>query len=243
MKYWIAMLFAMLSAMVMAASNERAVKRVQFPQGEREVTIRGSIKSYNYIDYQLRAGAGQTMRISLKASNRASYFNLLPPKSVDAAMARGELDNNHFAGLLPDDGIYTIRVFLLRSAARRNEASDFQLHVGIDGRPLSPVSPKVDAVFPGTPYHAKTTVKCKPQYTQTRECEALVIRRGFDGTATVELRWDNNIKRRILFIQGEPKAADLPSVMTFSRDERGWRVNFNGDDEYFDIPESLVFGG
>lgn len=68
-----------------------------------------------------------------------------------------------------------------------------------------------------------------------------MIRRGFDGTATVELRWDKAKKRRILFVKGEPLVADVPQSMTSSRDERGWRVTFNGD-EHFEILEPLVFG-
>ena len=79
-------------------------------------------------------------------------------------------------------------------------------------------------------------------YTETRECEAEVVRRSFDGTATVELRWDKTWKRRILFVKGEPKAADVPQLMTFTRNERGWVVSF-GNDESFEIPEPLVFGG
>jgi hypothetical protein len=30
--------------------------------------------------------------------------------------------------------------------------------------------------------------------------------------------------------------------MTFTRDERGWRVSFGGE-EHFEIPEPLVYGG
>jgi len=30
--------------------------------------------------------------------------------------------------------------------------------------------------------------------------------------------------------------------MTFTRNERGWQVTFDGH-EYFEIPEPLVFGG
>ena len=104
------------------------------------------------------------------------------------------------------------------------------------------MSAKVDAVLPGTRYHASTTTKCEPLYSKARDCEAYVVRRGFDGTATVELRWEADRKRRILFVKGEPKAADTPQSMTFTRDERGWLVKF-GDDERFEIPEPLVFGG
>lgn len=230
------------AATAASADRDRVVKPVRFAKGKTSTVIRDRIVGPQYIDYQLRAGAGQRMTVSLKGSNLASYFNLLPPDSGDVAMVRGELLDNRFDGLLPDDGTYTIRVFIYRAAARRNEASDFTLSVGVTGMPLKPVAGNIDAMFPGTHYHARTTVPCEPAYTETRECEALVVRRGFDGTATVELRWDGNWKRRILFVKGEPKAADVPQAMTFTRNERGWKVTFNGD-EHFEIPEALVYGG
>ena len=48
--------------------------------------------------------------------------------------------------------------------------------------------------------------------------------------------------RRILFVKGEPKAADTSQPLNFTRNERGWTVKF-GDNERFEIPEPLVFGG
>lgn len=229
-----------------ARDPDRVVKPVHFAKGERDTIIRDRIVGNQYVDYQLHAAAGQRMTLKLKGSNGANYFNLLPPDSDGAAMAIGEFIDNRFEGLLPDDGTYTVRVFLVRAAARRNEASDYTLSVGITGSPLDPVSARVDAVFPGTRYHASTVTQCTPAYTRARECEAYVIRRGFDGTATVELRWqnDNNQEmiRRILFVKGEPKAADSFQPMSFIRHERGWRVSFNGD-EHFEIPEPLVYGG
>ena len=229
-----------------AQDKDRVVKPVSFAKGKSATVICDRIGGRQYVDYQLRASAGQRMTVSLKGSNGANYFNLLPPDRLNEAMAIGEFSGNRFDGLLPDDGVYTIRVFLLRSAGRRGEASDFTLAVGITGAPLKAVPAKVDAVFPGTPYHARTTTQCAPLYTKTRECEAYVVRRGFDGTATVELRWQSEgnqeVKRRILFVKGEPKAADVPQAMTFTRNERGWRVSFGGE-EHFEVPEPLVYGG
>lgn len=228
-----------------AGDDERLVKPVQFKKGKSATTLSGSIKGYRTIDYQIRAAAGQTLKLSLKGSNLANYFNLLPPDSPDAAMAVGELSDNRFEGMLPDDGVYTIRVFLMRAAARRHEISGFRLAVALEGRPLAPLSAKTDALIPGTRYHASGTVPCAPAFTQTRECAASVVRRSRDGTATVALRWDmadRAVQRRILFVRGEPVAADVPLPLTFVRDERGWRVRL-GDDESFEIPEALVFGG
>jgi hypothetical protein len=236
--------FALLAApaSLVAADPERTVKEVQFAKGSSSAVIGGRITGYNYVDYQLRAGAGQRLKVTMQVTNLANYYNILPPGSPDAALYVGQIGGNKFDGLLPDDGVYTARVYLMRSAARREETSDYTLSVSVTGKPLPPLSPKIDAALPGTRYHAKTTVKCEPQYTMTRECEALVIRRGFDGTATVELRWDNDRKRRILFVKGKPVAADVPQPMTFTRNERGWTVVFGGD-ERFEVPEPLVYRG
>ena len=234
--------WAPLHAAGTVRDQDRIVKPVRFAKGTSKAVIRGRITGRQYIDYRVRAGAGQTLKASLERSHLASYFNLLPPESDNVAMYVGQIGENRFEGLLPTDGVYTLRVYLMRSAARRGEHSDFTLSLEITGQPLLPVSGKVDAKFPGTPYHARTTVRCEPAYSQARECEAWVIRRGFDGTATVELRWDNAGKRRILFVKGKPEASDSSHGMTFKRDERGWFIVFDGD-ERFEVPEPLVFGG
>jgi len=234
--------WAPLQTAAAAADKDRIVKPVQFGKGKSSTVIRDRLAGRQYIDYRVGAGAGQRMMVRLAGSNNANYFNLLPPDSPDAAMAIGEQINNRFDGLLPDDGVYTIRVFLMRAAGRRNEASDFTLSIGITGSPLKPLPAKTDALLPGTRYHASTTVKCEPLYSKARECEAYVVRRGLDGTATVELRWDTDRKRRILFVKGEPRVADTPQEMRFIRTQQGWRVTFGGD-EPFEIPESLVSGG
>lgn len=238
--------WAPMPAKISAEDKDRIVKPVRFARGKSEVLIRDRLVGRQYVDYQVQAAAGQHMSIRLTGSNGAGYFNLLPPDSNAVAMAVGELSGNRFDGQLPDDGVYTVRVFLMRSAARRNQASNYTLKVGIAGTPLKPVSPQVDAVIPGTRYHARSTTTCEPRYSQARECEVYVVRRGFDGTATVELRWmggsDQKAMRRILFVKGEPRAADTPSAMTFTRSSRGWRVSFDGE-EHFEVPEPLVNGG
>ena len=222
--------------------NYRIVKPVQFAHGTNSIVIRDRVVGRQYIDYQVTASAGQRIVLEMTGSNRANHFNLLPPDSTDIAMASGDLSGKRFEGLLPDDGTYTIRVFLMRSAARRQEHSDFSLSIGIAGSPLNPLPETVDAVLHGTRFHASATTVCEPEHSTVRECEAFVVRRSFDGTATVELRWLPQSKRRILFIKGEPVAADSPQLMKFTRHERGWRMKF-GEDEHFEVPEQLVTGG
>jgi len=225
-----------------AVAEEGVVKKIRFAHGTTSTVVKGTVTGYRFVDYQLRAYAGQTLKVGMRTSNLANYFNLLPPGSASAAMYIGQVGANRFDGLLPDDGIYTLRVYLMRSAARRNEHSDYTLSVSITGKPLPPVSAKIDAVIPGTPYHARATIHCVPRFAETRTCEALVIRRGFEGTATVELRWEPNWKRRILFVHGKPVAADVPQAFTFGRDEAVYVVVFDVD-ERFEIPTALIHGG
>lgn len=222
---------------------EGGARKVSVAAGRSVVTLKGRIKGDDFVDYLLRAGAGQALKLGMQASNRMAYFNLLPPGSTGEAMFADGGGERQFDGHLPADGVYTIRVYLIRAAARRNERSSFTLSAALSGKALTPVSAMVDALIPGTPYHAQATIKCAPAYTQTRSCEAFVIRRDFEGTATVEIRWDQGRKRHILFVKGKPTVADVPMPMRFTKDARGnVTIDFDGQDR-FEIPEALVVGG
>lgn len=226
-----------------AADNERSVKEVRFEPGRTSAVIKGSIKGYHYVDYQLRLGAGQTLKASMQGSNLANYFNILPPDSGDVAMYIGQVGANRFEGLLPVEGLYTLRVYLMRSAARRNETSHYTLDVAVTGQPLKPLPEAQDARIPGTPYHASTTLPCTlPYEPDTKRCDAFVIRRSFDGTATVEVRGPKSYLRRVLFIKGKPVAADSTHPMTSSRQGDVTEVRFE-QDERLEIPDALITGG
>lgn len=226
-----------------APESGRTVRDVRLAPGAARVTLKGRITGDHYVDYRLRASAGQIISASLAASNRASYFNLLPPGSNDVAMHRGATDGNQVERMLPDDGVYILRVYLLRAEARRNHTSDYTLTVAVTGTALPARAAQVDALVTGTRFHATTTLPCVPPYSSIRQCAAGVVRRGVDGTATVELSWDQGGKRRILFVTGKPAATDAAQAFTVSRNSRGDYVVAVGGDERFEIPEALVSGG
>jgi hypothetical protein len=204
--------------------------------------VQDRIQGYQYVDHSLRAFAGQRLVVALKGSHAGNTFNVLAPGAISGAMAIGEREGNRYEGVLPDDGVYTVRVYLPRAAGRRNESSRYTLSVGITGVPLKSVSSQVDAVVPGTRVHATTTAACVPPYTSTRTCEAQVVRRGFDGTATVLMRWDEGQVRRILFVKGQVVASDAQQAFKATRTADGWLVEF-GDGERYEVPEPLVMGG
>jgi hypothetical protein len=240
----VTLLLAQLVASTTASADpERRSERVSFAKGATSTVIKGQVKGYHYVDYQLRAGAGQTLSVEMKTGNGANYFNILPPGSGDVAMFVGSMSGNRFSGVLPTDGDYAIRVYLMRSAARRNESARYTLTLDVSGQPLTATSAAEDALIPSTPFHASAQVVCTvPFAPNVKECDAFVIRRGFDGTATVEVRWGEGMKRRILFVRHEVVAADSPETPVFERRRDFTIVRFGGD-ERFEIPEALVTGG
>ena len=218
-------------------------ERVAFAKGASSATIKGQLKGDADVDYVVRAAAGQTISVALKGSNRSNYFNVLPPGSADVAMHVAQ-DGQPYTGMLPADGDYKVRVYLMRSAARRNEASDYTLTISVTGAPLAPTSKAKDAVLPGTPYHASGPVTCLPMPygdTKPQQCEAFVIRRGFDGTATVEIP-SKGTTRRILFVKGKPVASDSAEKMTVTRKGDITVVKFESG-EFYEIVDAMIFGG
>ena len=218
-------------------------ERVSFAKGESSVTIKGQAKGDADVDYVVRAAAGQTLSVTLKASNRSNYFNVLPPGSADVAMHVAQ-DGQPYTGMLPTDGDYKVRVYLMRNAARRNEVSSYELTISVTGHALAPLPASKDALVPGTPFHASASITCLPMPygdTKPQQCEAFVIRRGTDGTATVEIP-SKGIKRRILFVKGEPVASDSAETMTVTRKGDVTTVKFESG-EYYEIVDALVIGG
>lgn len=226
-----------------ARDNERTVTEVRFEPGHSSAVVKGRITGYHYVDHQLRVGAGQTLKASMQGSNGANYFNIIAPGAGDVAMYIGQIGGNRFEGLLPIEGVYTLRVYLMRSAARRNESSDYTLDVAVTGKALKPLPGSVDAKHPGTPFHASAPIPCTlPYQPDVKRCDAFVIRRDFQGNATVEVRGPKDYLRRILFMQGKPVASDSSQPMTSSRRGDITEVKF-GADERVEIVDALVSGG
>jgi hypothetical protein len=113
----------MISAAPPALAAERT-EAVTFKSGATSATIQGSIKGDNFINYTLKANAGQVMSILFSPSNPRCYFNLLPPGS-DEAIHNGSTVGHEFAGTLGVNGEYRAQVYLMRNAARRNETCNY----------------------------------------------------------------------------------------------------------------------
>lgn len=123
-----AFLFALMLAIWLspAAAQEAQPKQVRFPKGANGTVIGGMIKGYQFADYRLALKAGQTLTAVLKTSNLSNYFNVTAPGAAEA-MHIGSTSGNRFESAVPVDGNYLIRVYLMRSAARRNETARYSL--------------------------------------------------------------------------------------------------------------------
>jgi hypothetical protein len=207
----------------------------------KALLVKGSIKGDQTAVYRIKALAGQTLTVTLAAKHPQAYFNLLS-SGTQEAMFVGSSMGNKASVVIPMDGEYTLQVYLMRAAARRGEASKFTVTASLQGQALPAIASGKDALVPGTPFHATALVTCSPPYSaNVKSCDAGVIRRGLDGTATVQVRWPQGV-RHILFVKGTATASDSAQPITSAKIDDLTKVTI-GDDEVFDIPAALLTGG
>ena len=95
--------------------------------------LEGTITGREIVDYQVSGKRSQILSVDLLTSNPASYFNLLRAGSKQAIFIGS--NRGTVADLpLPESGAYVIRVYLMRSAARRDETARYSLGISL-GRP------------------------------------------------------------------------------------------------------------
>lgn len=222
------------------------VRPVHFARGASSATIKGTLKGYRTVDYKLAAKAGQTMSVKLTTRNASNYFNVLPPGSKDEAIFVGSTSGNEWSGSLPADGEYAVRVYLMRSAARRNETASYVLTVGITGSATGAAAPGAapasDAKVKGTPYHATGQVPCAmgDAASGSAQCDFGVIR-GKPGNADVHLTPPGGLKR-VLTFTGAKVTGDAKATVKATKTGDLWSVDVN-DYEHYRIPEAVISGG
>lgn len=248
--------FAFVATSVVAADGIET-RPLRFAKGASSATVKGTLKGGQTIDYKVGAKAGQSMTVSLKTTNGANYFNVLPPGSNDVAVFIGSTGGNDWTGQLEADGTYTIRLYLMRSAARRNEVANYTLAVGITGA-AAKAQAKPAAAAASTPdtamragegrFDATGDVRCAQAKGQPMsQCAFGVARaKGGSGTATVAITRPDGRKRFIFFDKGKATGADLSqadgNVQFRARRQAGDYLIEIGDERY-EIFEAVVFGG
>lgn len=239
-----ACLLLLLLAPCTASAGNIQSRPVHFDKGASSATIEGSVVGDSIIDYTLGARAGQTMTVSLKTDNASNYFNVLPPGSTDVAVFVGSTGGNEWNGTLTADGQHTVRVYLMRNAARRKESAHYTLKVAITGKPAAAAlgaAPASDVKVKGTKYHATGTVACSmgDAAPGSAQCEFGVIR-GSAGNAEVHVTPPGGLERVLTFL-GDKVTAPGEQVKV-ERQGDDWLIVVN-DYEHYRISDAVVSGG
>ncbi|MFW2364922.1 MAG: hypothetical protein ACN4GW_00785 [Desulforhopalus sp.] len=246
--FFSAFLFA-LGGGILAAREDIRVERVSFERGKNSATIESSITGYAVIDYVLGARQGQYMKVSMATDNGANYFNILAPGENQVAIFNGSISENQYEGVLPESGDYKVRVYMMRSAARRHETANYRLEMIItaaDNQPVkeAPVepAPATDAKVEGTPYHATGKVPCSmgdaPQ--GSAQCDFGVVR-GKPGDAQVHVTPPGGFER-VLTFSGEKVSSKPDGSVKAEKSGDLWLIEVN-DYEHYRIPEAVITGG
>lgn len=246
-----------VSALLLAATPawaQPAIKQqqVQFKKGETGTTIKGSIKGDQIIDYKLRASAGQVMVVRFKPSNLSAYFNVMPPGSSGEAIFIGSTSGNEFSADLAASGEYTIRVYLMRSAARRSESANYTLEVAVSGDAKKSAAPAAAAAAPTaagnagpSKWDASGTVKCSAGSDKLdKQCGFRVVRNLPRQAADI---WIGNVANgeadyRFFHYENKTFTTNDKSKLAWQRNDDNWRVSVDGKEFYF-IPDALIHGG
>ena len=236
---WVLFLGCSLSV----AAEPIKVQQIRFTVGASSATVKGSISGDKIVDYRLRAKAGQTMSVKLKTNNASNYFNVLPPGS-ESAVFIGSTSGNTWTGTLTADGEYTVRVYLMRSAARRNAKANYVLTVGIRSGSTAAASWH-DAKVAGTQYHATGNIPCSTAAGQpTGSCSFGVTREGH-GTGMVTVTKPDGRNRAIFFKKGKATGYDQSQADTgkFSAKKQGDLSIIHIGQERYEIPDAVIWGG
>ncbi|WP_299639983.1 hypothetical protein [uncultured Ruegeria sp.] len=129
------LLVSVLLVAVAPVVSAQMSAEVQFQPGNYGTMVRGTISGDEYFDYTLGAKAGQEMFADLQVSdtngNGVIYFNILPPGSDGVAIYNGSIDGNTARINLPDDGDYTIRVYLMGNDRDTGKTVGYNLDLSI----------------------------------------------------------------------------------------------------------------
>jgi hypothetical protein len=235
-------IIALLLPSLALAQSGIQERRVQFSRGATSAKVTGTITGYQTIDYLVNARRGQDLKVTLSTRHGANYFNVMEPGETDVAIYNSSGATNSYEGTLARSGDYRIRVYLMRSAARRNETANYTLTVGVTGKTSGPAG---DALVPGTSFHATGPLPCSMGKGQpTVQCQFGVTREG-SGTAMVTVTKPDGGKRVIFFERGRATGYDASQA-----DMQPFRATREGDmtivwigAERYEIIDAIVFGG
>jgi len=224
-------------------SQDIKTKRIQFEKGRSGSTIEASITGSEIVDYLLNVQEGQVLNVSMATDNAANYFNIMEPEEEYVAIFNGSVNENMFEGILKKSGDYRIRVYLMRSAARRNEKANYRLEVNVS--PFEQKSQQVDATVGNTNYNATGKIPCQLEGSESaKNCDFGVIRKG-NGSGKVTITGIDGVARTINFKNGKATGYTgndkKQEKFEASKNADLYIIDIGG--ERYKIPEAVIYGG
>ena len=239
----------LMAAAPAVAQQAIETKPIVFQKGMSSATVKGTLKGQT-IDYTLNARAGQTLNVRLQTSSGATYFNLIKPSEENVAFFIGSTEGKSFTGPIPESGNTKIRVYQMRSAARRGEVAPYTLTVSVTGKgtDTAAASP-VDVKVPGTNFHATGLIKCSAGGAPMRDCTFGVAREDRNnGNGYIEVTLPDGRKRVIFYEMNTPvrydeSQADGGKRMTVSGGAPNGIYDVRIGDERYQLFDSIMTGG
>jgi hypothetical protein len=236
----LALLCAGLLNSVAPAALAQTVEAIVFAAEAKSETVDGSITGQDYADYVVSGTAGQVLSVTLSSENASVNFNVLPPGDIEALFI-GSIYGPEFAGRLPVDGDYTIRVYQMGAAASDGQSNGFSLDVGMDAVTLPE---QEDAVVVGTDYNATGTLTCSFEASPDWPACDFGVQRQDGGAASVFVTTPSGFVRQLDFDGAGAVTApgsDAGLEVTVEGDETV--VNLNSGEEVYRVPDAVISGG
>lgn len=113
-----------------AQAAERSVP-VSLEADGKMLVFKDSLNEYDAVSYGVALQAGQSLTVALASSNAANCFDIHAPGEARPIYASADSGHSHRL-LARAAGTYTIRVFLLRFAARDGQSADYALELTLE---------------------------------------------------------------------------------------------------------------
>jgi len=128
-------LAALFIAVVAVPASAQRTAEVEFQPGNFGTMVNGTVTGDEYFDYVLGAKGGQELFAELQVSETngsgVAYFNILPPGSDGVAIYNGSIEGTTARITLPEDGNYTIRVYLMGNDRDTGKTVGYNLDLSI----------------------------------------------------------------------------------------------------------------
>lgn len=122
----------LFSMALLAVAQKARAETVAADAAMGGVVFVGEIRGDETAEYIVTGAAGQLLSVDLMADSGALNFNVLPVGSAEALFNSATLGTVADVSL-PAAGDYVVQVYLMRSAARRDEGAAFSLGIGLAG--------------------------------------------------------------------------------------------------------------